>query len=134
MRTKSSVKLKPCWWDALVVAAVLLLAGGVFFLFYLSNGSGSDHLTAVITHKGEEVERVDLTALTADKTVTIDGAYSLTVLLSTDGAQVISAQGPTQDCVHTGKISRAGQSIVCLPEQVVIQLVGAKSDIDVVIG
>ena len=43
MRTKSSAKLKPCWWDALVVAAVLLLAGGVFFLFYLSNGSGSDH-------------------------------------------------------------------------------------------
>ena len=32
---------------------------------------------------------------------------------------------PTQDCVHTGAISRAGQSIVCLPAQVVVHLEGA---------
>ena len=38
------------------------------------------------------------------------------------------------DCVHTGRITRSGQSIVCLPEQVVIQLTGGTSDADVVLG
>jgi len=134
MHTKSSVKLRPCWWDGLVVAAVLLLSGAVFFFFYLSNGSGSGDLTAVITHRGEEIGRVDLTALTSEETITVEGTYDLTIVLSSDGAQVISATCPTQDCVHTGKISRAGQSIVCLPEQVVVQLVGAKNGVDAVIG
>ena len=39
------------------------------------------------------------------------------------------------DCVRTGTITRAGQSIVCLPEQVVVQLTGASADgPDVILG
>ena len=40
----------------------------------------------------------------------------------------------TVDCVHTGTITRAGQSIVCLPEQVVVQLSGGGSGPDAVLG
>ena len=38
--------------------------------------------------------------------------------------RVAESDCPGQDCVHTGTITRAGQSIVCLPEQVVVQLTG----------
>ena len=43
---------------------------------------------------------------------------------------------PTQDCVRTGKATHPGQSIVCLPEQVIVKLVGMKteSDPDLIIG
>ena len=43
---------------------------------------------------------------------------------------------PTRDCVHTGAISRAGQSIVCLPAQVVVHLEGASAPDapDVIVG
>ena len=42
---------------------------------------------------------------------------------------------PGGDCVRTGTITRAGQSIVCLPEQVVVQLTGASADgPDVILG
>ena len=49
---------------------------------------------------------------------------------------VTSSDCPTQDCVHTGRISRAGQSIVCLPAQVAVQLVGAATPDgpDVIVG
>ena len=53
-----------------------------------------------------------------------DGDYRLTILLDRDGARVAASDCPGQDCVHTGTITRAGQSIVCLPEQVVVQLTG----------
>ncbi len=58
-----------------------------------------------------------------ETTVTSGGYYHLTILLDS-AVSVTDSDCPTQDCVHTGGISRAGQSIVCLPEQVVIQLTG----------
>ena len=47
------------------------------------------------------------------------------------------ADCPTQDCVHTGTITRTGQSIVCLPARIIIRLEGGTVDKDapdVVIG
>ena len=41
------------------------------------------------------------------------------------------------DCLHTGAVSRSGQSIVCLPARVIVQLVGgseADPGVDAVIG
>ena len=51
--------------------------------------------------------------------------------------RVAEADCPTQDCVHTGTITRSGQSIVCLPARIVIQLTGGQPDgdaVDIVIG
>ena len=65
-----------------------------------------------------------------------DGTYHLTVRVSADGAYVSHSDCPTQDYVHTGAISRAGQSIVCLPAQVVVYLEGtpAAGQPDVIVG
>ena len=52
----------------------------------------------------------------------------------TAGVRVVSSDCPTQDCVHTGQISRAGQSIVCLPAHIVITLAGADADYDLITG
>ncbi len=54
--------------------------------------------------------------------------------MDSGGVCVVHSDCPGQDCVHTGRITRSGQSIVCLPEQVVIQLTGGTSDADVVLG
>ena len=37
---------------------------------------------------------------------------------------MVSSDCPTQDCVHTGTITRSGQSIVCLPARVSVVLTG----------
>ena len=37
---------------------------------------------------------------------------------------------PNQYCVHQGWLSRAGQVAICLPNQISLQLVGAKSSYD----
>ena len=57
------------------------------------------------------------------------------VVLTAENVSVERSDCPTQDCVHTGHISRSGQSIVCLPARVVIQLEGGTdSGVDAVIG
>ena len=80
------------------------------------------------------VARVELSSLTEEKTVSIDGAYHLTVTLDRTGAAVTDSDCPGQDCLHTGRITRAGQSIVCLPEQVIVTLEGKAPSPDVVLG
>ena len=122
--------------DALVALAVALLAAVTALLFYLPR-TQSDQLTAVITQHGQVVRRVARSGMDKEQVIELDdGIYHLTVRVSADGAYVSHSDCPTQDCVHTGAISRAGQSIVCLPAQVVVYLEGtpAAGQPDVIVG
>ena len=119
----SRPELRPTWWDGAVAALVAALA--VRYAVWFDGGLGSSApLTATILHRGQVVQTVELDRLTEEMTVTVEGDYHLTILLDRDGVRVAESDCPGQDCVHTGTITRAGQSIVCLPEQVVVQLTG----------
>lgn len=131
---KRSPELRPRIWDALVAAAVVVLAVVCAAVFW--RGSSTDALTAVISVDGEETETVDLSALTEpeERVIQAEG-YTLHLELSREGARMIASDCPTQDCVHTGTITRSGQSIVCLPARVSVVLAGgADSGVDAVIG
>ena len=91
-------------------------------------------MTAAFVYGKNRAAQVALSTLTEEKKITIDGQYHLTVTLTKDGVSVTESDCPGQDCVHTGRITRAGQSIVCLPEQVVVTLEGKTSAPDVVLG
>lgn len=120
--------------DALVAAVVIALAMVTALLFYAPK-TGAGQLTAVITQHGQTVRTVPLTSLDKELVIPLDdGNYHLNVHVDGTGVYVSDSDCPGQDCVHTGAISRAGQSIVCLPAQVVISLVGAASDVDAVLG
>ena len=60
--------------------------------------------------------------------------YTLTVAVENGAVRVSESDCPNQDCVHSGAISRAGQSIVCLPARVAVTLEGAASDYDLIAG
>lgn len=131
---KRSPELHPRVWDALVAAVVVALAVACAVVFW--SGGGEGNLTAVISVDGEETERVDLSALTEPVERELHGGgYTLHLELSREGACMLSSDCPTQDCVHTGTITRSGQSIVCLPARVSVVLTGGEeSGVDAVIG
>lgn len=134
MSTRSSPpELKFNRFDALVLLAVAVLAAVTALWFYSPHGH-SGELTVVISVGGEETQRTVLSAFT-ESTVTSRG-YTLRVAAEDGGVAVTESDCPTQDCVHTGVIRRAGQSVVCLPTQVVVHLEGsAASDApDVIVG
>ena len=134
MSTNSSPpELKWNRFDALVPLAVVLLAVAAALLFYLPR-SQSGTLTVVIEASGQELHRVPLSDFT-EAAVTSRG-YTLHITAEGGAVSVIDSDCPTQDCVHTGAISRAGQSIVCLPAQVVVHLEGASGTDapDVIVG
>lgn len=124
-----SPELAPTRWDALVALAVLALALLLGWQFWRAPESAAPPV-AVVLIEGAEVERLPLGS--AERIYTNRG-YTLHVSFSADGVQVEEADCPTQDCVRTGTISRAGESIVCLPARIVVTLEG-KADFDVIVG
>ncbi|MBQ7327325.1 MAG: NusG domain II-containing protein [Clostridia bacterium] len=104
--------------DIILIGVLLIVSLSVFLIWYLS---GTDGSTAVVTVDGKRVGEYSLA---------IDGVYYINdgtnVLAIEDGkAYMKEASCPGyQDCVETGKISRVGETIVCLPNKVVVEIVG----------
>ena len=145
MSTNSSrPELKWTRADALVALVVALLAIVSALLFYVPR-TQDGQLTVVISVGGQEYSRIPLAQL-PDAPTRIDGCNGYTLWLSPSCNDLIGSDGigvcvsesdcPSQDCVHTGAIRRAGQSIVCLPAQVVVHLEGAAAPDapDVIVG
>ena len=128
---KRSPELKPTRWDALVVLAVLLLALLLAVRPYFA-AKAAGELTVEVTVDGETVERCALSAYTGG-TYESRG-YTLTVAAENGAVRVSESDCPNQDCVHSGAISRAGQSVVCLPARIAVTLEGAAADYDLIAG
>ena len=129
---KTKARLRPSPWDALVVLAVTALAAGLFFLL-LPKGTAAGELTCTISQDGQVLDTFPITAGMADEE-RVYGAY--TVEISHGYIRIETAPCANQDCVHTGRIHRNGQSIVCLPGRFVVELSaadGAEPDIDIVV-
>ena len=144
----NSPKLTPGKYDLIVVAAVLALAALLGVRFWLPSEPESGTLLAVVEIDGAEVDRFTLAQAAEETRTYTNNGVTLTVApcatvkrdaetwtqTETAGVRVVSSDCPTQDCVHTGQISRAGQSIVCLPAHIVITLAGADADYDLITG
>ena len=69
-------------------------------------------------------------SMSSNKVIIFDG---MTVEIIDGQASVTFTDCPDKVCQHTGKISKVNQSIVCLPKNIVIRVVG-KSDFQVETG
>ena len=132
MRSPAADRRRPTRWDGLL--ALLVAAAAVALLFFLRPAE-SNFLTASIVLDGETIGTYDLTGLTEPVTLTVDQAdYPLTIRLEPGRVCIGESACPSQDCVHTGWISRAGEQIICLPNRLVISLTGGQQEFDAVTG
>ena len=86
---------------------------------------------------GETVGTLPLSGVERGERTFAGSGYTLHVVLTAENVWVERSDCPTQDCVHTGHISRSGQSIVCLPARVIVRLEGGETvdtGVDAVIG
>lgn len=129
---KRSPKLRPSAWDG-VIAALVLAAAIAGFAAWGGSG-GTNDLTVVVTVDGAEAERIALSDFPDEPLAVSANGYTLylspgsTADSTAAGICVSASDCPTQDCVHTGTITRGGQSIVCLPARVIVALEGASPD------
>ena len=110
----------------------LLVFGGILALCLLLTGRSGGEVQVRVTG-----EIVGTYQLNKDQTITIEGVGGSNLLVIENGAAaIIEADCPDALCVNMGKISRAGQSIVCLPHQVVVEVVEESDEngVDLIAG
>ena len=114
--------------DFVIIFVVLLLALAVFLFFSLAPAKT---LTCEITQDGKLIKRVQLGAGYQD-TITIEGTVTNVIEITENSVYFSHSDCPDQVCVRTGKLTRAGQIAVCLPNRVIVRLVGAQDEIDAI--
>ena len=109
--------------DLLFLPAVLLVA--VILVFVLSRKPSGGFV--VVTVDGALSGRYPLSEETSLQIEGADGGYNNLVIR--DGQAFLEdADCPDLSCVKTGKISKEGQSIICLPHRVIVTVEGGEAD------
>lgn len=113
--------------DVIVIVIVLLLAAGAsVYGFGLGPfaSAGDEGSTAVVRADGREVARVALAALDEDRHIEVAGPLGTTfVELGPGFAAIVDSPCPDKLCVRQGRITAPGQTVVCLPNRVSVEIV-----------
>lgn len=109
--------------DAAVIAAVLLAA--LTFLLWQKTG---DRTVARIAVNGETVESIELSDVTERITFTPKTEPPVVICAENGAIWFESAECPDKLCVSCGKLTRKGDTAVCLPSGTVITVLGADVD------
>ena len=111
-----------------------LLCVGVILLLAISLNAHSGE-TVQIRVAGQIVRAFPLSENRTYEITGVNGGTNLLVIR--DGAAWIEeADCPDALCVGMGRVRRVGQSVVCLPHKVVVEIVGETDDtgVDVFVG
>lgn len=102
--------------DLLLILGALLLAAALLFVLRLTRRTGGE---AVVSIGGAEYCRLPLTI---DAELTLPCGNTVTVR---GGAVCVSdADCPDRVCVRTGWVRADGETIVCLPHRLVVEVAG----------
>lgn len=110
--------------DILLLLGILFAVAVFALLFFATRKEGA---YAVIIKDGREIARY---SLSEDREIPITEEDAVTNLLVIEGgkARMKEASCPDQICVEHRAVSKAGETIVCLPRELVIKVVGEQGD------
>lgn len=116
--------------DIALIAVILVVAAVSYFGIRIYQRINTKEPLAVVMVENVEYGRFPLNKDAMEKIELSDGSYN--VLVVKDGkADITEASCPDGICVNHRAINRQGETIVCLPNKVVVEIEnGEKSDVD----
>ncbi len=122
------MKLK--WGDFLIF---FVIASIIALMFYQSVPKNeSESLNAQIIKDGELLYEVRLNDITEQKEYILDEG-DVVIVAEQGKIRFLESDCPNQICVYTGWIYRANQIAACLPNRILVKIVGAQEEVDVVV-
>lgn len=107
--------------NIILIAAALAASAVLFAVFYGGRTAG---VSFEITVNGKLYGTY---ALDRDATVDVDG--HCTVEVKNGAVSVVSSDCPGKDCVHHKPVNMSGDRIICLPNGIVIRVLGGDVDV-----
>lgn len=120
------------FFDGAIIVGFVLSA--VFFAMY-ANTASSEGLEVVVKKDSEVICTEKLSKAYDSREICIDEEFNIILMLEPDGVYVVNSDCDDKVCVNTGKITKSGQAIVCLPAHISVELRGENSStLDGVVG
>ena len=111
--------------DIILLAGILLVAALLAGIGHMTHKSEKGTLV-VVSVRGKEYATY---ALSEHRTEEIPGVIGNNRLAIRDGVvRMEAAVCPDHYCMKQGEISKAGEQIICLPNGIVVEIVGEKTD------
>ena len=115
--------------DIILCVIILIVSLFVLGIFKISNKKAKE---AIVYHNNDVILKIDLTD-NEKRTYTVNGDNGDVVIETSDGkVKVVEEISPKHLCSIQGYISSSYESIICLPNRIVIKI-NDKDDIDTVV-
>lgn len=109
--------------DLILALALIALSLSMLAAVYLTRRVGGE---AIVRVDGEEVMRLPLSE---EKTIVLgDEGDTNTLVISGGEAYISDADCPDKLCVRQGRVKYDGETIVCLPHRLVIEIDGGEKN------
>lgn len=107
------------WLVVVVLAVVAMIIIPKYWLF--DQAAASDAKVATIKVDGRTMETVFLSG--KERQIQIETPHSLNILEVKDGQiRMVKADCPDKVCIHSGPISEVYETIVCLPNRLIVEI------------
>jgi hypothetical protein len=113
--------------DIMLIATLIIVCVAAFLI--INFVVKKDGITAAVKVDGNIVYMLPLDK---NASVTVEGYQggSNTVVIENGTVYMKDADCPDKLCEKTGKISKNGETIVCLPHRVVVEIQGGEGNVD----
>lgn len=117
--------------DIVIIIALLLISFIPELVFGVVMSYDYNMTYAEITINGEFYSKIPLSAHKGEDyiDINVDG-HKNKIIIKDNTIKMIDADCPDSLCIYQGEIHRVGQSVVCLPNKVMVEIKGKIEDND----
>ncbi|MBD7915153.1 NusG domain II-containing protein [Clostridium sp. Sa3CUN1] len=111
--------------DFVIIAVLMVLSFLPEIILGASVGKGLNNTYAEITVAGKLYKRVPLSVHTGEEIIEVNTKWGTNIVEVKDNKiGIIDADCPDKVCMNPAYIEKAGESLVCLPHKVMIEIKG----------
>jgi hypothetical protein len=112
-------------WDIILLALLTILSFIPAIIFGVTFNRNYNGAYVEITIEGKLYKKVPLSEHTGEEELNIKTEYGYNLIKIKDqSVAIIDADCPDQICERPGFISKPGQSLVCLPHKMMVEIKG----------
>lgn len=115
--------------DIVIIAVLLIISFTPHLIFFKTSQKSSKNNYAIIQVDGKIHKKIDLSNVKKSEKVNLNLPNGKnTLLIKNNSIQMKSANCNDALCVKQGNISKVGQTIICLPHKLIIEIKGDELD------
>ena len=124
--------------DIVILIFLLVISFIPHLIFGYALGYDYDRTYAEITIGGKFYKKIPLSEHSGEDTIEIKAGKHINKIKVVDNKlSIVEADCPDSLCIHQGEISKVGQSVVCLPNKLMVEIKGNKiedNDEDIILS